>query len=99
MNLVDNGSMRRLVALMLAPAFTVVNKKFGLNLGEAEVDAVLALVGVYIMQSAWKEQAMAKVEAAKSAPVEAKTPEAAKANLDALIAAEKAHANTVKENK
>lgn len=83
-----NGSMRRLLAVLLAPVFAMANKKFGLNLGEAEVDAVLALVGVYIMQSAWKEQAIAKVEAAKVAPVELKSPEAARDAVNAAVAAE-----------
>lgn len=72
MDIVNNASFRRMLAVGLAPIFAVLNKKFGWQLSESEVDVVFAIIALYIGQSAWKETAMAKINQA-GADVKPKT--------------------------
>lgn len=59
----DEASIRRFAALLLAPLFAVINKKWGLDLSEPIVGAVVALCAGYIALSNWKAASVAKSEA------------------------------------
>lgn len=63
----DEATIRRLAALILAPVFVVVSKKLGVDISESTINAVVGLSGLYIAVSNWKQTSLAKT-AAKSSP-------------------------------
>lgn len=63
----DASSMKRLVVMGLSALAVLLNKKFGLNLGEAEVAAVAAIVVTFLAGSNLKEVANKKAEVAAAA--------------------------------
>ncbi len=61
----ENPSLKRLLVTTAGAGAIALNKKWGLNLGDVEVEALAALVIGFLAQSAYKEAAKAKgVEAA-----------------------------------
>jgi hypothetical protein len=59
-----NGPGKRILVTLLGVGSVALNKKFGLNLGDAEIAAIASLIITFVGQSAWKEAAMAKAEVA-----------------------------------
>lgn len=59
----DEATIRRLAALVLAPVFVVVTKKWGVDISEVTINCIVGLFAVYIATSNWKQAAVAKAEA------------------------------------
>lgn len=76
--LAENPVLKRLLLAALSTAVVALNKKLGLNLGEAEIAAIAAIIMSALWGSNLKEAAIKKAEAAAAA---VKTPEDAAAVL------------------
>ena len=60
----DSAGLKRLGVTLVGAAAVVANKKWGLNLGDVEIEALAAMVLGFLAQSSWKETALDKAEKA-----------------------------------
>lgn len=67
MNPLDNAALKRMLAFIITAGAVLLSKKFGIELSETEKAELVALASFYIGQSAWKETALKKAEAAGEA--------------------------------
>ncbi len=59
--------LKRLAAFVVTGVVIALNNKLGLNMDGASIAALTAVTIAFISQSAWKETAIAKAEAAGTA--------------------------------
>lgn len=57
-----SGTARRIAIVVVGLVIVPLNRKLGLNIPPEEVAATLLLLATYLVQSSWKEAAIAKAE-------------------------------------
>lgn len=61
---IQDPSMRRLLAVLLAPLFAIASSKFGIQVTEEVQESIFALIGLYLVASNAKEAAIKRAELA-----------------------------------
>jgi len=83
MELLNNPSIRRLIALLSAPVVTALNKKFGIDVSDSLHEFLYGLIALFIVSSNAKEVAVKRSEAAGQAAADKiKTTEDAVAKIN-----------------
>lgn len=58
----NNASIRRLLSVILAPLFAIVSAKLGITVSDEIQEAIIGLIGLYIVASNTKEAVITKAQ-------------------------------------
>ena len=73
-----NPSIRRLVSIILAPLFAFASAKLGVQISDEVQEAVIALIGLYVIAGNAKEAVISRAQAEGQKKADALTREQAK---------------------
>lgn len=71
----NNPSIRRLFSVVLAPLFALASSKLGIHISDEVQEAVIGLIGLYIVAGNTKEAVIAKAEKAGQSKADSLTRE------------------------